>query len=61
MPEENIGPSPRSTTTRTSASAAAAFDRRAELGDQLAVEGVALFGTVEDEVADRAAILCADQ
>ena len=37
------------------------LDRAAELGDQLAVERVALLGTVQNEVADRAAVLCSDQ
>ena len=37
------------------------LDGGAELRDQLAVERVALLGPVEDEVADRAAILCSDQ
>jgi hypothetical protein len=37
------------------------LDGGAELSDQVAVEGVALLRTVEDEVADRAAVLCADQ
>ena len=60
MPLENIGPAPRTTTQRTSRSAAAACERLAQAEDQLVVERVALLGTVEDDVADRAAVLGQD-
>jgi hypothetical protein len=35
-------------------------ERLAQGGDQVAVEGVALLGPVEDDVADRAAVLALD-
>ena len=60
MPLENIGPAPRTTTQRTSRSAAAACERLAQAEDQLVVERVALLGTVEDDVADGAAVLGQD-
>jgi hypothetical protein len=34
------------------------LDRGAQLADQIAAQGVPLLGTVEDQVPDRAAILC---
>jgi hypothetical protein len=37
------------------------LDRAPELRDQLAVERVALLGTVQNQMADRAAVLCVDQ
>ena len=37
------------------------LDPASELRDQLAVERVALLGTVENQVTDRAAVLCLDQ
>ena len=57
MPEENIGPSPRMTTHSDVGvvGGRAAAPRRAP--HQLAVDRVALLRPVEDDVADRAAVL----
>ena len=54
MPEENIGPMPRRTTQCTDVVGGGGAQRLADGGDQLAVEGVALVGAVEHDVADRA-------
>ena len=61
MPEENIGPSPRSTTQWTSGSSAAARSAAPSAEHEVVVERVALLGAVEDDVADRAAMLGEDQ
>ena len=57
MPEENIGPAPRRTTQRTAGSSAAARSASPTREHELVVERVALLGAVEDDVADRAAVL----
>ena len=56
MPEENIGPAPRTTTQRTSGIVGGRAQRGAGGEHQLAVERVALLRAVEDDVADGAAI-----
>ena len=61
MPDENMAPSPRTTTHAHGGVVGRRLERVAEARDQLAVEGVALLGTLEDQVADPAAILDSDQ
>ena len=57
MPEENIAPSPRTTTHAHVGVDGRVLERVAERGDQLAVQRVALLRAVEDEVADRSTVL----
>ena len=61
MPDENIGPSPRTTTTRTESSSAASSKAGPSACEQLAVHRVALLRPVDDDVADRPAVLDLDQ
>ena len=61
MPEENIAPSPRSTTQCTDGSSAAARSASPVAITSSLVERVALLGAVEDDVADRAAVLAVNE
>ena len=61
IPEENSVPSPRTHDHAHGVVGGGGLDRAAELGDRLAVERVALLRAVEDEVADRSAVLGRDQ
>ena len=60
IPEENIAPSPRTTTQRTDVVGRGLLQRRAQREDQLAVHRVALLGAVQDHVAHRSAVLGGD-
>ena len=53
-------PAPRTTTQRTATSRGGRAQRLAEPDDELGVERVALLRAVEDDVADRAAVLLQD-
>ena len=56
MPEENIGPAPRTTTQLHGRVVRGGPQRLAGREHQLGVERVALLGAVEDDVPDRAVI-----
>ena len=61
MPEENIGPAPRSTTQCDGGVGGGGAQRLADGEHELAVEGVALLGAVEHDVADRAVLFGDDE
>ena len=60
-PAENTGPSPRSTTQCTAASARGLAQGAAKRDQQLLVHRVALLGAIQDDVADGVAVLGEDE
>ena len=60
MPEENIGPSPRTTTTLTARVVGGVAEGVAEGQHHLAVHRVALLGARHHDVADGSAVLGGD-